>query len=85
MATASELGWSTITKADLIRLAEQEGYERLMSTEPNLRDQQNLSGRSIAIPELTTTSWPQIGQVTGELQAAVAAIESGGYADLFIA
>jgi hypothetical protein len=33
---------------------------------------------------LTTTSWPQIREVTGELQAAIAAIESGGYGELFI-
>jgi len=41
-------------------------------------------GPSIAILVLTTTSWPRIRQVTGELQAAVAAIESGGYQELFI-
>jgi hypothetical protein len=84
IATAYELGWSTVTNGELIRLAEQEGYELLITTDTNLRYQQNLSGRSIAILVLTTTSWPRIRQVTGELQAAVAAIESGGYEELFI-
>ncbi len=47
--TAYELGWSTVTNGDLIRLAEQEGYELLITTDTNLRYQQNLRQRSIAI------------------------------------
>jgi predicted nuclease of predicted toxin-antitoxin system len=84
VATAYELDWLTVTNGELIRLAEQEGYELLITTDTNLRYQQNLIERSIAILVLTTTSWPRIRQVTGELQAAVAAIESGGYEELFI-
>ncbi len=49
MPTAYELGWSTVTNGDLIRLAEQEGYELLITTDTNLRYQQNLRQRSIAI------------------------------------
>ena len=70
VATAYELGWSTVTNGDLIRLAEQEGYELLITTDTNLRYQQNLRGRSIAILVLTTTSWPRIRQVTSVIQAA---------------
>jgi hypothetical protein len=33
---------------------------------------------------MTTTSWPRIREVTGELKAAFAAIESGGYEELLI-
>jgi hypothetical protein len=33
---------------------------------------------------MTTTSWPRIREVTGELQAAFAAIEIGSYRELFI-
>ena len=46
MATAYELGWSTVTIGDLIRLAEQEGYELLITTDTNLRYKQNLKKRS---------------------------------------
>lgn len=82
VATAYELGWSTVTNGDLIRLAEQEGYELLITTDTNLRYQQNLRSRSIAILVLTTTSWPRIRQVVGELQAAVAAIQEGDYREI---
>ena len=64
MATAYELGWSTVTNGDLIRLAEQEGYELLITTDTNIRYQQNLNERTIAILVLSTTSWPRIRQAT---------------------
>ena len=84
VATAYELGWSTVTNGDLIRLAEQEGYELLITTDTNLRYQQNLKGRSIAILVITTTSWPRIRQVTDRIQATIALIETGGYEELSI-
>ena len=46
VATASELGWSTVTNGVLIRLAEEEGYELLITTDTNLRYQQNLRRRA---------------------------------------
>lgn len=82
VSTAFELGWATVSNGDLIRLAEQEGYELLITTDTNLRYQQNLSGRSIAILVLTTTSWPRIRAVTGKIRAAVAAIEGGACVEL---
>jgi hypothetical protein len=82
VATAYELGWSTVTNGDLIRLAEREGYELLITTDTNLRYQQNLWQRSIAILVLTTTSWPRIRQFSVEIQAAIAAIKAGDYQEI---
>jgi hypothetical protein len=84
VATAYELGWSTVTNGDLIRLAEQEGYELLITTDTNLRYQQNLRSRIIAILVLTTTSWPRIRQVASEIQAAVDVISEGDYQEFLI-
>ena len=84
VATAYELGWSTVTNGDLIRLAEQEGYELLITTDTNLRYQQNLKDRNLAILVLTTTSWPRIHQVTDRIEATIALIETGGYEELSI-
>ncbi|MEB3169943.1 MAG: DUF5615 family PIN-like protein [Synechococcaceae cyanobacterium] len=82
IATAYELGWSTVTNGDLIRLAEQEGFELLITTDTNLRYQQNLRGRSMAILVLTTTSWPRIRAVVAEIQGAIDSIVSGAYKEL---
>ena len=84
VATAYELGWSTVTNGDLIRLAEQEGYELLITTDTNLQYQQNLKDRNLAILVLTTTSWPRIRQVTDRIEATIALIETGGYEELSI-
>ncbi|WP_341878627.1 hypothetical protein [Synechococcus sp. UW140] len=59
-------------------------YELLITTDTNLRYQQNLTGRKIAILVLTTTSWPRIRQVTAEIQSAVAVIKGGDYQELIV-
>jgi hypothetical protein len=84
VATAYELGWSTVTNGDLIRLAEQEGYELLITTDTNIRYQQNLNERTIAILVLSTTSWPRIRLVTERIQATIALINTGGYEELLV-
>ena len=84
VATAYELGWSTVTNGELIHLAEQEGYGLLITTDTNIRYQQNLTGRKIAILVLTTTSWPRIRQVTAEIQSTVAVIKAGDYQELIV-
>ena len=78
----TNLAGLTVTNGDLIRLAELEGYELLITTDTNLRYQQNLQSRSIAILVLTTTSWPRIRQVTGEIRAAVDVIQAGADVEL---
>ncbi|MFN6354029.1 MAG: DUF5615 family PIN-like protein [Cyanobacteriota bacterium] len=82
--TAYELGWSSLTNGDLIRLAEAEGFALLITTDTNLRYQQNLQGRTIAILVLTTTSWPRIRQAVAGIAAAIEACEAGGYQELII-
>ncbi len=58
--TAFELGWSTLTNGELLARAEQEGFEIFVTTDNNLPHQQNISGLSIGIVVLSTTSWPRI-------------------------
>lgn len=54
--TVFERGWSTLTNGDLLGRAEAEGFEVFVTTDKNLRNQQNLSGRRIAIVALSSTS-----------------------------
>jgi len=84
VATAYERGWSAVTNGDLIRLAEQEGFELLITTDTNLRYQQNLQGRSLTILVLTTTSWPPIRLATGRIVAAIKGVEPGSSQELVI-
>ncbi len=45
---------------DLLDEAEREDYQVLTTTDQNMRYQQNLSGRRLAIIVLLSTAWPKI-------------------------
>lgn len=82
--TAYERGWSELANGNLLSRAEQDGYELLITTDRNLRYEQNLANRSIAIVVLMTTSWPRIRQQTERVQAIMDAIQPGTYQEIFI-
>ena len=46
--TAAAKGWSDVDNGALIDKAEQEGYEVLVTTDQNMRHQQNLRNRGLA-------------------------------------
>ena len=81
VATAFELGWSDLANGDLLRQAEAQ-FDLLITTDQNLRYQQNLAGRRIAILVLPTTSWPEISQHKAEVLTAVNTIQAGEYREL---
>ena len=58
--TAYEKGWSNLKNGDLLTQADAEGFDALITTDQNLRYQQNLSGRRISVIVLLTTNWPRI-------------------------
>jgi len=60
VATAYELGWQTLENGDLIAAAETERFDVIITTDQNLKYQQNLKDRTISIIVLSTTSWPRI-------------------------
>lgn len=80
--TAYERGWSRLSNGELLALAETAAFELFLTTDQNLRNQQNLSTRRIAILVLPTTRWPQIRQRAADVLAAVESIEPGGYLEL---
>jgi len=62
--TAHECGCSALRNGELLQVAEAAGFDVLITTDLNLRYQQNLKERAIAIVVLSTTSWPRIRAVT---------------------
>jgi len=51
-------GWAMFTNGDLLAAAEGAGFEVLVTTDKNIRYQQNLTGRTFAIVVLGTSQWP---------------------------
>ena len=85
VSTAYELGWSTLKNGELLTAAEQQRHQVLLTTDMNLRYQQNLAARTIAIVVLTTTSWPRIKASATLVIGAVSRADAGSYAEVSIA
>jgi hypothetical protein len=81
VSTAFELGWSNLENGDLLRTAEGR-FEVFVTTDQNLRHQQNLTGRQLAILVLPTTNWLEIQRHQDEVAAAVNAMRPGEYREL---
>lgn len=82
--TAYERGWSVLKNGDLLREAEANGFDVLVTTDQNLKYQQNLAGRTIAVVVLLSTSWPRIQQRLREIQDAIDNITPGSYCEVAI-
>jgi hypothetical protein len=57
--TAAQQGWANLTNGDLLTAAEEAGFD-LLTTDKNMRYQQSLAGRKIAIVVLSRQQWPQL-------------------------
>lgn len=77
--TAYELGWSALKNGELLTQAEGAGFDVLITTDQNLRYQQNLVGRRVALVVLGTTSWPRIQRVLETVRTAVDAAHPGSF------
>jgi len=80
--SAFEKGWSQLENGELLAAAESEGFDVLITTDQNLRYQQNLSERRIAIIVLLTTNWPRIKKNVSLVVDAVANISDGNYLEI---
>lgn len=77
-------GWETLANGDLLTAAEAAGFELLVTTDKNLRYQQNLTGRALAIVVLGTPQWPVVRAHVDLVVAAVNAATAGSYTEVAI-
>ena len=73
---ASQIGWSKLENGDLIRAAEEAGFEVMITVDKNVQYQQSLAGRKISIVVLSpifvyyediAALVPQVCQVLADL------------------
>ena len=81
VSTAHEMHWTELDNGALLHAAEG-NFDALITTDQNLRYQQNLTGRRIAILILPTTSWPKIQTHTAQVFAAANALHPGDVVEL---
>ena len=77
--TAREQGWSALSNGELLRAAEESGFDVLLTTDTNLRYQQNLQGRKLAIVTLSRNRWKLIQSALEQVVAAVEAAKPGTF------
>ena len=80
VSTAEEMGWSKLKNGELLEIAEKSGFEVLVTSDKNLRYQQNLSKRRIAIIELPTNRLKTLlNKHVTQLNTLIASIKAGGF------
>ena len=80
--TAAQQGWDELTNGDLITAAGEAGFDLLLTTDKNMRYQQNLEGRKIAIVVLGLQQWPQLRLHIQRVVEAVNSVGPGSYTEV---
>ena len=76
--SVQEMGWAGTKNGALLAKGEGE-FEVLLLADKNLRYQQNLSGRRLAIVELPTNRWPALKGMAPQIVAKVRSATPGSY------
>jgi hypothetical protein len=80
--TAYERGWHALENGELLTAAETDGYALFITTDQNLKYQQNLSTRAISILILQSTSWPRIREHLDTINQAIETATAGSFLEI---
>ncbi|HMD85985.1 MAG TPA: hypothetical protein VKO18_14925 [Terriglobia bacterium] len=78
---AIDRGWDRLLNGELIAAAEAAGFELLLTTDKNMRYQQDLEGRKIAFVVIGNQQWPTLRRY---VERAINAATPGSYTEVEI-
>jgi predicted nuclease of predicted toxin-antitoxin system len=78
-ATVQFAGWTGIKNGQLLQKAELAKFDVFITADKNLRDQQQLTGRSLAILELSTNDLRRLRAAAAAIAKALVGIHPGDY------
>jgi hypothetical protein len=81
---AIERGWDRLVNGELLAAAEGAGFEVLLTTDKNMRYQQNLTGLKLAFVVLGNSQWPVVRRYVERVVAAVDGATPGSYTEVDI-
>ncbi len=84
VSTAAQQHWDTLKNGDLLTAAELAGFEVFLTTDKNMRYQQNMAGRSIAVVVIGLQQWPALQPHVALIVAAVNAAMPGAFVEVDI-
>jgi hypothetical protein len=82
--TAAQLGWERLKNGELLKAAEEAGFDVLVTPDKNIRYQQNLTVRRIALVVLGNPQWPVLRLYVERVVAAVNDATPGSYTEVEI-
>ena len=77
-----DLGWDKISNGELLSNAEAAGFDLLLTTDKNIRHQQNLKGRRIAVVVLGNSVWRDVRRHLSRIASAVDEATPGSYVEV---
>lgn len=75
-------GWEELSNGRLLRAAEEAGFDVIVTNDKNIRYQQNLNNRRIAIVVLQRSQWPLVKLAAPQIRAAIDAARPGSYVEV---
>jgi hypothetical protein len=80
--TVQDMGWAGLRNGELLDLAENERFEVLVTTDQNLRHQQNLSKRKFGVIVLPSNQVPVVVRLLPEIERVLPTLTSGTVIEL---
>jgi hypothetical protein len=71
VVTVAYLGWVGIKNGQLLKAAEDAGFEVLITTDQGMAYEQNMVGRKLAVLVLSTPDWNMVKRAAGTIVAAL--------------
>jgi hypothetical protein len=84
VVTAAQRGWDKLQNGALLEAAEEAGFAVIITPDKNMRYQQNLAVRKIALVVLGNSQWPVLRLHVERVVAAVDAAQPGSYTEVEI-
>jgi hypothetical protein len=82
--TVYERGWAELTNGDLLRMADEAGFDVMITTDQGIRYQQSLARRRLALVVINTNNWPRIRKSTSVVVDAISEIPPGSFVEIEI-
>lgn len=75
--TVERMGWASLANGALLDAAEREGFEALVTADRNIRYQQSMAGRRLALVVLPRNRWVLVRENVTAILAALAEARPG--------
>ncbi len=79
VATTWFQGWSGLKNGALLAAAEEAGFDLFITADQELSYQQNLTGRRLAMLDLSTNNWGVVKQQIGAITTAIDTAAPGSF------